>query len=112
MNLIIVIFKTSSGDPTPSYYSMDDAYDGKLAEDMRAPVFVLGHDNKVTGIPTDASPTQIGTRKKKKGLTSFIYQILISFSIPYSKIVAKPWNTHTHGSTNDSCQKGCNIISP
>ena len=40
----------TSGDPTPSYYSMDDAYDGKLAEDMRAPVFVLGHDNKVTGI--------------------------------------------------------------
>ena len=40
----------TSGDPTPSYYSMDDAYDGSLAEDMRAPVFVLGHDNKVTGI--------------------------------------------------------------
>ena len=40
----------TSGDPTPSYYSMDDAYDGQLAENMRAPVFVLGHDNKVTGI--------------------------------------------------------------
>ena len=40
----------TSGDPTPSYYSTDGAYDGKLAENMRAPVFVLGHDNKVTGI--------------------------------------------------------------
>ena len=51
MNLIIVILKTSSGDPTPSYYSPDGGpYDGKLAENMRTPVFVLGHDNNVTGI--------------------------------------------------------------
>ena len=41
----------TSGDPTPSYYSADDGpYDGKLAENMRTPVFVLGHDNNVTGI--------------------------------------------------------------
>ena len=50
MNLIIVILKTSSGDPTPSYYSPNGPYDGKLAENMRIPVFVLGHDNNVTGI--------------------------------------------------------------
>ena len=51
MNLIIVILKTSSGDPTPSYYSPDGGpYDGKLAENMLTPFFVLGHDNNVTGI--------------------------------------------------------------
>lgn len=51
MSLIIVILKTSSGAPTPSYYSPDGGpYDGKLAENMRTPVFVLGHDNNVTGI--------------------------------------------------------------
>ena len=38
----------TSGDPTPSYYSPNGPYDGKLAENMRIPVFVLGHDN--TGI--------------------------------------------------------------
>ena len=40
----------TSGDPTPSYYSPNGPYDGKLAENMRIPVFVLGHDNNVTGI--------------------------------------------------------------
>ena len=40
----------TSGDPTPSYYSPNGSYDGKLAENMRLPVFVLGHDNNVTGI--------------------------------------------------------------
>ena len=30
--------------------SPNGPYDGKLAENMRIPVFVLGHDNNVTGI--------------------------------------------------------------
>lgn len=39
-----------TGDPTPSFYSVDGMYDGEISERMRVPVFVLGHDNKVYGI--------------------------------------------------------------
>ena len=39
-----------TGDPTPSYYATDGAYDGSLAQRMSIPVFVLGHDNNVYGI--------------------------------------------------------------
>lgn len=39
-----------TGDPTPSFYSLDGLYDGKIAERMKIPVFVLGHDNNVYGI--------------------------------------------------------------
>ena len=39
-----------TGEPTPSFYSLDGLYDGKIAERMKIPVFVLGHDNNVHGI--------------------------------------------------------------
>ena len=80
----------TSGDPTPSYYSPNGPYDGKLAENMRIPVFVLGHDNNVTGILQNKKHQAfIGDLPKPFNKVSTFLKANISF---FSYVAKNTWS--------------------